>query len=167
MLSLIALAATVDAARADERLVWPPADGFVVAHEQKTAKGDIEERVARGETAERWTRMITTISFPEPIDPAVYANRMADLWRQSCPGAKATAAVSGARGVDIRIDCPLNTQTGKPETMFQRTIAGNGKLYVLQVAFRSTPTAAQGAWAKAQLDRAILCRADSKEANCH
>ncbi|UIJ46146.1 hypothetical protein LZK98_04125 [Sphingomonas cannabina] len=153
-------------AQAGERLVWPKADGFVVAHQQDNGRTSIEEQVPKGETVEQWTRMITTLTFAGPLDPAGFADRMAGLWSQSCPGAKAGAPVSGARGVDIRIDCPLNPQTGKPETMFQRSVAGESKLYVLQVAFRLTPTKDQAAWAMAQLDRATLCRLDSVEAAC-
>jgi hypothetical protein len=156
---------TLIGAQEGERLVWPAAHGFVVGHHQETPQASIEEQVPKGETVENWTRMITRISRG-PIDPMQFAVRMAASWRQACTGAKASDPVAGPRGVDIRIDCPRNPQTGKPETMFQRTVAGGGRLYILQVAFRSVPGAEQAAWARAQLDRATLCRADSKEATC-
>lgn len=157
--------AMLPAAQESERLVWPVAQGFVVAHHQETAQVSIEEQVPKGETVENWTRMITQLRRG-PVDPMQFAIGMASSWRQACTGAKASDPVAGPRGVDIRIDCPRNPQTGKPETMFQRTVAGEGRLYILQVAFRSTPDAKQAVWAKAQLDRATLCRAESKEAAC-
>jgi hypothetical protein len=157
--------AMLPGAQESERLVWPVARGFVVAHHQEMAQASIEEQVPKGETVENWTRMITRIRRG-PSDPMQFAIGMASSWRQACAGAKAGDPVAGPRGVDIRIDCPRNPQTGKPETMFQRTVAGEGRLYVLQVAFRSKPSAGQAAWAQAQLDRATLCRAKSKEAAC-
>jgi len=50
--------------------------------------------------------------------------------------------------------------------MFQRTVAGEGRLYVLQVAFRAMPSAKQAEWARAELDRATLCRKGPTEPAC-
>jgi hypothetical protein len=153
-------------APASDRMVWPVADGFVVVHSQHTQRGDIEERVPSGETVDNWTRMITLVTLPDPIDPMRYAQAMAKMWGDACPDAQAGAPVRSERGVDIRIDCPINPRTGKPETMFQRTVAGDGKLYVLQIAFRSPPDAAQASWAMAQLDAATLCDDESDAPAC-
>jgi len=162
-LALIAMVAL----QAEEKLVWPMADSFATAYQQSTPDGaEIEERVAKGETVEAWSRMLTRITFPGAVDPALFSTRMAERWQQSCTGAVASAPTAGKRGVDIRIDCPRNPNTGKPETMFQRVVPASGKLYILQVAFRSVPTAEQVAWAKAELDRATLCNAASYDEAC-
>lgn len=162
-LALVALLAL----QAEEKLVWPMADGFATAFQQTAPNGSaIEERVAKGETVEAWSRMLTRITFPAPIDPTLFSTRMAERWQQSCAGAVASTPATGPQGVDMRIDCPRNPATGKPETMFQRVMPATGKLYILQVAFRSVPTTEQAAWAKAELDRATLCAAASADARC-
>lgn len=162
-LALIAILAL----QAEEKLVWPMADGFVTTYQQETPDGAaIEERVAKGETVEAWSRMLTRITFPQAIDPMLFSSRMAQGWQGSCAGAVASTPVSGPRGVDMRIDCPRNAKTGKPETMFQRVVPATGKLYILQVAFRSVPTAEQARWANSELDRATLCSAASAEKSC-
>lgn len=164
---IIVAIAALFGVQAAERLVWPTAQGFVVGYTQQTPNGQvIEEQVPAGETVQAWTRMITRITLPAPIDPGTFAQRMGDMWRRSCPGATVGTPATGPKGVDIRVDCPRNPDTGKPETMVQRTIAGDGRLYVLQVAFRSAPSAAEIGWARAQLDRASLCRAGSTERAC-
>lgn len=81
MQSLIAIAMlSVLQANAGERIIWPTADGFVVAHRQNTAGGSIEEQVPNGETVEQWTRMLTTITVPAALDPTDFANRMGGMW---------------------------------------------------------------------------------------
>lgn len=153
--------------QAEDKLVWPMAEGFTTAFQKGSPDGsDIEERVAKGETVEAWSRMITRITFPAPVDPMLFSTRMAERWQQACTGAVASTPSTGPRGVDVRIDCPRNPSTGKPETMFQRVVPASGKLYILQVAFRSVPSAEQANWAKAELDRATLCRAGSVENAC-
>jgi hypothetical protein len=149
----------------DERLVWPEPQGFVVAHQEKTASAAIKEQVPEGETIHNWTIMITQI-HREAIGPLQFALRMAASWKQICPGAKATRPLAGRLGVDTRLDCPRNPRTNKPETMFQRTISGQGRLHILQVAFRALPTKREVAGAKAELEQARLCRAASREPAC-
>ncbi|WP_294251677.1 hypothetical protein [uncultured Sphingomonas sp.] len=162
-LALIALVTL----QADDTLAWPMAEGFTTAFHEESPNGSaIEERVAKGETVEAWTRMITRITFPAPVDPMLFSTRMAERWQQACPGAVASPASRGPRGVDVRIDCPRNPTTGQAETMFQRVVPASGKLYILQVAFRSVPTDVQASWAKAELDRATLCRAGAVETAC-
>jgi len=153
--------------QAEDRLVWPMPEGFKVGHQQTSANGsEIEERVPSGETVEDWTRMATRLVFPGTVAGSAFNTAMAQRWQTACPGAVATPSETGPRGADIRIDCPRNPGTGKPETMFQRVLPVPGKAYILQVAFRSMPTPEQARWAKAELDRATLCSASSTESPC-
>lgn len=162
-LTLIAMTAV----QAEDRLVWPMPEGFKVGHQQTAANGsEIEERIPNGETVEDWTRMATRLVFPGAMDGTAFNNAMAQRWQSACPGATATPSEKGPRGADIRIDCPRNPATGKPEVMFQRVIPVPGKAYILQVAFRAVPSAAQAGWAKAELDRATLCSAAATESPC-
>jgi hypothetical protein len=165
MFDLLAVAALFGVQEA-ERLVWPVAKGFVVGYHRETASGVLEERIAKGETVTKWTRMITLVTVPGSDDPIAYTDHIASMWENACPGARTSGPGSGRRGVDIRINCRRYPQTGLPETILQRTFAGTGKLYVLQIAFRSVPTPQDIVWASAELDHAILCPAGMQESAC-
>lgn len=153
----------------DAWLVWPRAEGFVTGNQQSAANGSIEEQVPAGETVNDWSRMITTIGIPGDQPPEIFTDNLAAGWKQACPGGTATSQIALADfrvSIESRMDCPLNPQTGKPETMFMRSFQGDHMLYVLQVAFRHVPSAAESEWAQAQLNAAVLCTAKSPKPVC-
>ena len=123
----------------------------------------IEEFVPEGETVEDWTQMVTVQKFniPNRAMPAeVLLNRLAAGMKAACPGTVAapieTTTLQGRSVSELRLDCPSNPQTGKPETMFARAIADDAHLHVVQVAYRSTPTESEKRWAQEYLDTVSL-----------
>jgi len=168
-MTLFFAAAMVVATPAEEWLVWPPADGFVVGHQETAANGSIEEQVPAGQTVDDWSRMITTIQIAGDQTAEQFTDGLASGWKNSCPGGKATSQIVLADfrvSIESRMDCPRNPATGKPETMFMRSFPGQHRLYVLQIAFRHVPDAAEVAWAETQLSAAVLCDARSPKAAC-
>lgn len=153
-----------------EWLAMPMPEGFVTVHQQSAQIGSIEERVPKGETVERWTRMITLITLNGDVDPGVYADGFDKGLARGCPGAKSwprTASRIGAHAaIDGRLDCPRNPDTGKPETLFYRLTGMPGHLHMVQIAFRSLPDAQSVAWAQARIGSATLCAPGSDDPAC-
>jgi hypothetical protein len=132
-----------------ETLSAPMPAGFKVGFTQAGGGQTIEERVPARESVDAWTRMITIQRFAglAAIGPHRLLERLAALMIQACPGAKADPIADGgsAAGADasLRVDCPRNPATGKPETMFARGFRGEADVHLVQYAYRSVPNAAE------------------------
>jgi len=167
MFFTVAMALT---ALAGEWLAMPMPDGFVTAHKQEAQAGAIEERIATGETVQRWTRMITMIRLNQDYPAANYARAFEDSVLRDCKGATATPRIAATIGahpaIASRIACPLNAATGLPETFLYRVATVGGRLHMVQVAFRRDASPADIAWAEARLDEALLCAPGATEALC-
>ena len=70
----------------------------------------------------------------------LFATNMADGWKAACRGEDAPVTkltegdVNGFPFVLWTYVCPLNTQTGKPETMYFKGISGSDAFYSVQYA---------------------------------
>lgn len=168
MIGLIAAAFGATAAAAAPPAEWVgqgPLPGLVIAYHLAGEGSLIVERVPRGETIERWTRMATNQRFAGEIA----AGGTVDRWHagfvqnlsRACPGFRASVParlrIEGRPAIELRGDCPRNPETGRPETFFLRAIAGRTDLHLAQIAFRSVPTAAEAAWARGHLATVTLC----------
>jgi len=150
-----------------------PVPGFVVGFDRANNEQSIVERVPKGETVENWTRMLTSQSFAgrgQDPGPRGMLTNMQGLMKEACPDGGTTAivtmTVSGQPAARMRADCPLNSQTGLPETYFIVAFAGSRDLFAEQVAFRHVPTPADVAFATQVLQQVALCRAGSKSKGC-
>jgi hypothetical protein len=169
----IAASSATSLAAPPEWVGRPAASGFVVGFDKANAEQSIVERVPNGETVDEWTRMLTSQRFVgrgrDPGPHQLLAN-IQGLLAQQCPGGGTSPIVdmlvSGRPAAQMRSDCPLNPQTGKPETFFIVAVAGTKDLYSEQVAFRRVPTAADVAFAMKDLQGLRLCTAASKESAC-
>jgi len=145
----------------DEQIALPMADGFVTVAHQAAQAGAIEQRVPRGETVQQWTRMVTLLEINSAVPAETYLTDFTTHMAAICPGARSAprfkSTLAGRRMIEGRLDCPRNTETGQPETFLYRIYQGEGRLHVLQIAFRSVPTDAQIAWARKQLSDATIC----------
>lgn len=160
--------AALAAAPAGERLMAATPTGFVSAFSAQQGQMTIEERIPRGETVEHWSRMITVQRFAgiAQLGSRHLLERIADGLKQACPDGAATpigdSVIDGRTVSTMRADCPLNPQTGKPETFFAKVFTGATDLYSVQFAFRSTPGAADIAAAQAYLSSVALCPGAAK-----
>lgn len=171
--AVLALASAPPAAAAEaERLVSPPLAGFVLGYSAANAAQSIREEVPRGESVERWSRMVTTQRFTglaARSTPAAYARTIADQTPQACPGAivspVASLTVSSRAAARIQVDCP-RSQSGLPESFILLAIAGQNDMHVRQVAFRGARSAADLAWAERYLSATVLCRPRDMQVSC-
>ena len=151
----------------------PAARGFVVGFDKANAEQAILERIPAGETVERWSRMLTSQRFvgkARDPGPRQLLVNIQGLLAQGCPGGSTTPivamTVSGRPGVRMRSDCPMNPQTGLPETFFIIAFGGNNDLFAEQVAFRRAPTEADLNFAMKDLQQVRWCTGASKESAC-
>jgi hypothetical protein len=168
-----AAAAAATAAQRAEYLAEPPVPGFTIGHQVARDGNAIVERVPAGETAQRWTRMVTTQRFAGAsarMRPEHLLQTMGAGVVQACRGGRAGAirllTVSGRPAAQFRADCPMNPATGKPETVLARTIGGTHAMHVVQVAFRRVPTAQDISWAEKHLNGTMLCLPGSSVEPC-
>jgi len=125
----------------------------------------IVERVPPGETVEQWSRMVTVQRFADVIARGgtlfEWRDHFLDGLRTGCPGFRVGdtifSSLAGHPALQLRIDCPLNPATGRPETFLLLAIAGHSDLHIAQIAFRHVPSEAETAWARAQLASVTLC----------
>lgn len=156
--------------QAGDWLAMPMPDGFVTAHKQQAQVGSIEERIPKGETLERWTRMITLITLNSPMDIETYAAAFDDRLKAGCPGVRSVAmgytSLDGHRALASRLDCPRNPATGKPEILFYSIASVNGRLHMAQVAFRHVPDDGETEWARELFKGVAICGAASANPLC-
>ena len=144
-----------------ETLTAPMPKEFKVGFTGAQGGQSIEERVPTGETVQNWTRMLTIQRFGgmAPMGTHALAERLGGMMAQACPGATVAPVVDGTDRTDgrvtatasLRVACPINPSTGKPETMIARAFQGTTDLHMAQYAWRSIPDAAQVAAATAWL----------------
>jgi len=150
-----------------------PAPGFVVGYDRANDQQSIVERIPAGENVDHWTRMLTSQRFMgrgQDPGPRGLLTNMQGLMKEACPDGGTTAivdmTVSGRPAARMRADCPLNPQTGLPETYFIVAFAGASDLFAEQVAFRRVPSPADVQYATKMLQQVSLCRAGSKAKSC-
>jgi hypothetical protein len=132
------------------RFSMPP--GFVVVTENTGGSNYIREAVPKGESAERWTQMITVTGHQDAVaarfTPQGFANDMADGFKSACPetfsakglgafklgGQDAFAAVMACGKVKASAD-------GHSEAMLVVAIEGRADCYTVQWAEHGTTRA--------------------------
>lgn len=148
-------------------------DGFIVGYTQSNGQMAITEEIPAGETVERWTRMITSQFFAgmsKLQTPHAFLQGMKTNLARGCPGAKTSkiddSGFSNRPAARMRVDCPLNSQTGQPETFWILVVAGPEDLHVRQVAFRKMPDATDEAWADRVLMNVRWCAGPTAQSTC-
>lgn len=132
----------------------------------------MREFVPRGETVEGWTRMLTVQTMPwrMGLTPTGVLRMLANGMESACSGATVApieaAALNGRDGATIRVDCPRNPQTGKPETMFARAVQGDRSITMVQAAVRRVPTAEDVTWATQVLSSVTFCGETDQSGRC-
>jgi hypothetical protein len=145
LISLAAGAAVSADGFQDENLLVPIPPGFQLGDQGQSGPGsDIAEYVPRGETVDQWSRMVTVQIFHnlKAFDPDRFAETIRDRGPASCPGEQGVLVKHGREHGYVYalwlFTCPLNPQTGKPETFYDKLISGADALYSVQYSFRST-----------------------------
>jgi hypothetical protein len=170
----VLLSGAAAAAAPDEWIGHGPLPGLVVGYQAAQPEAMIVERIPPGETVQRWTRMVTTQRFAGVIARggtlAQWSGHFLEGLGSGCPGYRSTRpaalSIDGREAIAFRVDCPRNPQTGLPETLLLRAIAGRADLHVAQVAFRHLPSASETRWAENHLATVTLCTPQSASPVC-
>ncbi len=138
-------AASAAAQLVNENLLVELPPGYKIAFPTKKNNMLMNEMVPASETVDNWTEMVTVqIFFGLKTTPEQFAGRLNNGWLASCPGSSATTVVSavenGYPALLWLLDCPRNPATGKPEMTWVKAVAGNDSFYVVQKAFRFSPS---------------------------
>ena len=173
---LIAFAASGAASAAgfqDETLLAPIPKGFVLGDQGQSGPGsDIAEYIPQGETVDAWSRMITVQVFHnlKAFDPDRFAQTIRDRGPASRPGEQGVLVKHGREHGYVYalwlFSCPLNPQTGKPETFYDKLISGADALYSVQYSFRSTLPGEAVPATMAFLDEVGVCDTRLADRSC-
>ena len=160
------------AALKDENLLTPLPDGFRIGFHEANARQSIAEYVPKDETVDDWSRMVTVQIFygVKNFDPDAFAGNLGKKWASACPGGgarKITAGVENGYPFSLwMVDCPLNPQTRKPETMWLKAMSGADALYSVQYAYRRAPDKELIGPAMDYLKRISVCDARRADRPC-
>jgi hypothetical protein len=131
----------------DENLLVSLAEGYKVAFQDRQGNMLMTEMVPEGESVHDWTEMITSQVFLGGVpqrNPEAFSEGLVTLWTRSCQGAETQHIRKGTEnGYPFAFwmqSCPKNPMTGKPENVFLKAIQGNDSFYVVQKAWKYSPS---------------------------
>lgn len=164
---LVVLLLPTHAARAElggETLLVAMPPGYKIGYRVERGNMVMSEMVPTGETVENWTEMVTVQVFHGlKAQPEKFRDTLQQRWVAACPGGNGTTVTSAnENGYPVlvwRLDCPENPQTGKPEITWFKAIAGKDSFYLVQKAFKFTPSQQQTERWTAYLNSVAVCDA--------
>jgi hypothetical protein len=145
VLVLLAGAGPAHAEPVNENLLVAVPPGYKIDFRDKKPNSLMNEMVPAAETVNNWTEMLTVqIFYNMKATPEQFVAKMVSGWTAACPGARSSEIANGPEngypaGVWL-LNCPKNPATGKPEITWIKAMQGNDSLYVVQKAFRFTPS---------------------------
>jgi hypothetical protein len=171
-LAVLGLAGPAYAQLQAENLLTGLPKGFVVGFQNRRGAVDMVEFVPKGERVDDWTAMVTVhvLHDLDNADGAAFAGSIRTGWEGACKDSKVEqledGKVNGFPFVLWRFVCPLNPQTGKPESMWFKAISGADALYSVQYAFRAEVTPEREREALDYLAKASACDTRKAEHPC-
>lgn len=161
LLALLPLGARADFK--DENLLHGLPPGYKIDFQDRKGNMVMTEMVPQAESVNNWTEMLTSQVFLglKTATPAAMQARMQQTWAASCKGAGFANVASGQEnGYPFAVwiqDCPLNATTGKPERTWVKAIQGNDSFYMVQRAFKFSPSKEQVTAAMLHLREVKVC----------
>ncbi len=136
---------TASAQLVNENLLVEVPSGYKIDFQEHKPNSLMNEMVPTGETVGNWTEMVTVqIYYNLKATPEQFAAKLASGWLAVCPGATSSSVASGdENGYPATVwllNCPKNPASGKPEITWIKTMQGNDSFYVVQKAFKFTPS---------------------------
>ncbi len=132
-----------------ENLLVTMPSGFKVGYQDARNGVRIQELIPAGETVQNWSEMVTVQVFQNrtDLDPRKMLERIRQQWLQACRGSAPATVVDGQTNgytvATMLLRCPMNGETGKPETTSFRAIKGRDSFYMVQRAVRFVPDQSQ------------------------
>lgn len=147
----------------DENLLHGLPTGYKVDFQERKGNMLMTEMVPQAESVKNWTEMLTSQIFLglKTATPEGFQAFMQKTWAASCKGAEFANVASGnENGYPFAVwiqGCPLNPATGKPETTWIKAIQGNDSFYVVQRAYKFSPSKEQVTAAMLHLRDVKVC----------
>ena len=172
---LVAIIALPNIACADlenENLLAPLPPGYKVDFQHKDSNSLMMEMVPVNESVKNWTEMVTVqIMYKlKHVAPEQFKSRMEQMWSGACPGSQSKQIAQGLeRGLPSVmwvLFCPMNGTTGKPENTWFRGIQGADSFYLVQKAYKFTPSKDQESKWIGFLQGASVCDSRVPERAC-
>jgi hypothetical protein len=129
----------------NENLLVKQPPGYKVGFHTEKNNMVMTEMVPTAETVENWTEMVTIQVFHGlKIPPDQFRDGMVKQWTAACPAAQSAPVASTVEsGYQVSVwvlSCANNPATGKPENTWFKAMLGNDSFYVVQKAFKFTPS---------------------------
>jgi hypothetical protein len=156
----------------NENLLVALPKGYKVGHQAKNGKAIITELIPEKEVITNWTEMVTVQIFfgLGHVTPDQFRQGMEKTWSTACPGSQFGVVNKGTeRGYPTLTwlqNCPLNKVTRKPEITWLKAIQGRDSLYVVQKAFKFSPTPDQVKTWVAFLQKVSVCDTRLTDRKC-
>jgi hypothetical protein len=140
----------------DENLHVLLPKGYKIDYQQRQGKMLITEMVPEGQNVNNWTEMVTVQVFfgglPQ-VTPESFHKGLDAQWKRACQNAESQPIRKGTEnGYPFTFwleFCPENPATGKPEFTHVKAIQGTDSFYVVQKAWKYSPTEKEvGTWSK-------------------
>jgi len=119
---------------------------FVVGNRSNDGRINLVELVRPPETVDTWSELISVVTIMHATEGTTL-NEFYPMWRDgyrgTCPGpneAVARGTVDGRPALKATFHCPVDPQTGKPESLTVIFIQGEVNLLSVQLAFRRSMT---------------------------
>jgi hypothetical protein len=156
---------------ANENLLVRFPSGYKVGFQNKQANVQMTELVPANEVVSNWTEMVTIQIFHGlKTTPDQFRDRLEKRWLVSCPGSEAQQiakdAENGYQSSVWSLSCPRNPGTGKPEITFFKAVQGNDSLYVVQKAFKFSPSKDQVMQWVGYLGTVSVCDSRLRDRQC-
>jgi hypothetical protein len=129
-----------------EQLLMSVATDFELGADLGRNGNTFKEFVKRGQSVQDWSEMITVEIYQgAAITPAQFLQNLGGKIVSACPGTVSkrniiNGTTNGYQVSMLDLWCPTNPSTSKPESILIRVIKGEGRLYSVQYAWRSTPS---------------------------
>lgn len=170
LLGLVAGSANADTR--GERLLLPiPQDFRIVARDNNASMGMVS-LVPNDQTAQHWSRMVTTRIFRDTKATSftAYRDEMQRAWKDGCDVVNIDYSSTGAtNGYPLQLwvqSCRFRNPQSKPSIAILKMIQGRDQAYVTQVVFRYVPDSAEIAQWSSYLDQMSVCDPRVKGREC-
>ena len=156
-----------------ENLIQPRPAGFKVVDEQHEGNDSLTAMVPADESAQQWTRMVTTQVYRGMKDAGFfdkYKAQMDKRWTDACDTSHTKPFSDGKdHGYPTHVwmqICAFKDPARKPQVTLFKFIQGDDAAYVVQMAFHDTPAKGDMALALVYLDHVTVCDTRKADAPC-